>query len=171
MSDYGALLRRRSIRKFKQGKVPHEIVQKILAAGMAAPSAHNFQPWEFIVIRDPEKLAKLSRVCKYWRLLREADMAIAVVANLDGCPRELDGYFTEDCGACTQNMLIAATGEGIGSCWLGCWPTPANVEGVRSVLEIPPDVIPFSLVALGYAGEEKAAHNEFYAQKVHLEKY
>jgi nitroreductase len=171
LSEYGALLKRRSIRKFKQGKVPDDVVQRILIAGMAAPSAHNFQPWEFILIRDREKLTELSRVCKYWRLLREADFAIAVVANLDGCPPEIDGYFTEDCGACTQNMLIAATGEGIGSCWLGCYPTATNVRGVRDALQIPPAIIPFSLAAFGYAAEEKPAHNEYHAQKVHLEKY
>lgn len=171
MSEYGALLRRRSIRKFRPETVPDEIVQRILVAGMAAPSAHNFQPWEFIVMRDREKLKELSRLCKYWRMLAEADFAIAVLANLEGCPRELEGYFPEDCGACTQNMLIAATGEGIGSCWLGCWPTPANVESVRKALKIPPGIIPFSLIAFGYAGEEKPAHNEYHAQKVHLEKY
>ena len=171
MSEYSALLGRRSIRRFKQEPVASETVQKILVAGMAAPSAHNFQPWEFVVVRDREKLAEISRVCRYWRFLRDAGLAIAVLANLEGCTPELEGFFPEDCGACTENMLVAATVEGLGSCWLGCYPVRENVEGVRQALEIPENIIPFSVIALGVPAEKKETHSAYLPDKVHFEKY
>lgn len=171
MSEYGALLKRRSIRKFKQERIPDDTVQRILTAGMAAPSAHNNQPWEFIIIRDKKMLSDLSRVCKYWKLLTEADIAIVVVANLSQYNLEPRGFFIEDCSACTQNILIAAQGEGLGAVWLGCYPAEENMEGTRQLLGIPADIIPISLVACGVPAEEKPAHNEYYPGKVHWEQY
>ncbi len=171
MSEYGALFLRRSIRKFRQEKVPEDTIQKILKAGMAAPSAHNNQPWEFIVMRDKKTLSELSRVCRYWTLLKDADTAIAVVANLNHYNCEPRGFYVEDCSACTQNMLIAAVGEGLGAVWLGCYPAEENVKGARPLLGVPDDILPFSIVALGFPAEEKPAHNEYYPNKVHWDKY
>ena len=171
MSEYDALLSRRSIRRFKQGKVPDETVRKILIAGMAAPSAHNNQPWEFIVVHDRTTLMEMAKVCKYWTMLREADFAIAVVANLKQYKCEYRDFFIEDCSASTQNMLIAATGEGLGAVWLGCYPSGEYMAGLAPILEIQDDIIPFSIVALGCPGEQKPAHSEFYPNKVHSEKY
>lgn len=171
MSEYGALLKRRSIRKFKQEKVSDEMIQKILTAGMAAPSAHNNQPWEFIVVRDKKTLSDLSGLCKYWRLLKDADFAIVVVANLRNYNCEYRDFFIEDCSASTQNLLIATTGEGLGAVWLGCYPVEEYMEGVRPLLQIPTELLPFSLVACGVPAEEKPAHNEYYPNKVHREQY
>lgn len=171
MSGYDALLKRRSIRKFKQEKVPDDAIQKILTAGMAAPSAHNNQPWEFIIVRDKKTLSDLSRVCRYWTPLREADLAIVVVANLERYNCEPRGFFVEDCSACTQNILVAAQGEGLGAVWLGCYPADENIEGTRRLLGIPEDILPFSLIACGVPAEEKPAHSEYYPNKVHWDKY
>lgn len=171
MSEYGALFERRSIRKFKDERVPDDTLQKILTAGMAAPSAHNNQPWEFIVIRDKKMLSDLSQVCRYWKLLKDADTGIAVVANLRNYNCEPVGFFVEDCSACTQNMLIAAAGEGLGAVWLGCYPAEENVQGTRRILGIPEDLVPVSLIACGAPAEEKPAHNEYYPNKVHWDKY
>lgn len=171
MSGYEALLARRSIRKFKSEPVPEDVVQRILTAGMVAPSAHNFQPWEFIVVRCRDKLAELSRVCKYWRFLDEAGLAVVVLANLSSRIPDLEGFFPQDCGACTENLLIAATGEGLGSCWLGCYPVRENMDGVRKALGVPGSVIPFSLVALGVSDSNRRPRTTFLAEKVHFDKY
>jgi nitroreductase len=171
MSEYEAIFKRRSIRKFKQEKVSDDVVKNMLRAAMAAPSAHNLQPWEFIVVRDKAMLQKLSRVCQYWTMLSQADFAVAVVANLDGYPKEIGDYYVQDCAACTQNMLVAAAGEGIGGVWLGCYPTEENMEGVSALLGLPERVVPIAMTAFGVPDSVRPPHEEYDANKVHFEKY
>ncbi len=171
MSEYEAIFKRRSIRKYKEEKVTDQVVVNMLRAAMAAPSAHNIQPWEFVVVRNREKLQLLSQVCKYWTMLRFADFAVAVVANLDGYPSEIGDYYVQDCAACTQNMLVAAAGEGIGGVWLGCYPTQENMEGTSALLGLPDHVVPIAMTAFGVPDSVRPPHEEYHAGKVHLEQY
>ena len=171
MSGYDAIFKRRSIRMYKQERVSDEVVRNILRAAMAAPSAHNIQPWEFIVVRDKEMLHQLAPVCKYWTMLTRADFAVAVLANLEGYPKEIGGYYVQDCAACTQNMLVAAAGQGIGGVWLGCYPARENMEGVRALLHLPENVVPIAMTAFGVPESEGPPHDEYHADKVHFEKY
>ena len=133
MSEYDSIFKRRSIRRYTQEKVPDETIKKMLQAAMAAPSAHNLKPWEFIVVRDKKTLEAMAGVCKYWTMLRYADFAVVVSANLEGYPMEIGDYYVQDCAACTENMLIAAAGEGVGGVWLGCYPTQENMKGVSDL--------------------------------------
>jgi nitroreductase len=171
MSEYEAIFKRRSIRRYKEEKVPDEVVRSILRAGMAAPSAHNVQPWEFVVVRERETLSKLSQICKYWTMLRSADFAVAVLANLEGYPVEIGNYYVQDCSACTQNMLVAAAGEGIGGVWLGCYPTQENMEGVSALLRLPATTLPIAMTAFGVPAFMRPPHEEYHADKVHFETY
>jgi len=143
----------------------------MLKAAMAAPSAHNVQPWEFVVVRERETLDQLAKVCKYWSMLRFADLAVAVLANLEGYPMEIGDYYVQDCAACTQNMLVAAAGLGVGGVWLGCYPTRENMEGVSGLLQLPGNVVPIAMTAFGIPDSERPPHDEYHDAKVHFEKY
>jgi nitroreductase len=171
MNGYDAIFKRRSIRRYTPEKVPDETVKKMLQAAMAAPSAHNLKPWEFVVVRDKQTLEAMARVCKYWTMLRYADFAVAVLANMDGYPKEIGDYYVQDCAACTENMLVAAAGEGIGGVWLGCYPTQANMEGVTALLALPGNVVPITVAAFGVPDAQRSPHNEYFEKKVHFEKY
>lgn len=147
---------RRSIRKYKKGAViPKEDLKQILKAAMMAPSACNTRPWEFVVVEDPKRLEEIMAVHPYSSMLKTASLAIIVCAKpelQDGiCP----GYFPEDCGAATQNILLAATELGYGTCWCGVYPMEERVNAIRDVLGV--DSSPFSIVAMGVADETPAA--------------
>jgi nitroreductase len=163
------LLSRRSIRKFQQKAVPDAMVQKILEAAMEAPSAGNQQPWRFIVIRDRAMLNDIPSVHPYAGMLKEADLAILVVADVSA--EKYPGYFPQDCSAATQNILLAAHAQGLGSVWLGVFPDEERVRAVGQKLGVPGNLMPFSLVAIGWPGEEKGRGGRFDAKRIYLDKW
>lgn len=171
MQSYQALLDRRSVRQYQNKAIPDDILKEILRAGMYAPSAMNSQPWEFIVVRDPAALSALSRLAPYWKMLPQAGAAIVVVANLTDYRSSHRDFFIQDCAACTQNMLIAAQGLGLGGVWLGLHPKEELKKEVASLLHIPGEIIPFSIISLGYPAEFPHPHTSYKEEKVFFESY
>ena len=114
---------RRSIRKYKEGaEIPKEDLKQILEAAMMAPSACNTRPWEFVVLQDREKLNALMKVHPYVSMLKTASLAIIVCAKPEVQEGICPGYFPQDCGAATQNILLAAKELRYGTCWCGVYP-------------------------------------------------
>lgn len=148
---------RRSVRTYSDKEIQDEEIWKILKAAMQAPSAGNEQPWHFIVVRDKEKLRKMSEAFTFGQMLPNASAAIVVCADpkLSKYPYEM---WVQDCSAATQNILIAARCLGIGSVWLGVYPREERMANLRKILQIPDDIVVFSVVSLGYPKSE----NEFY---------
>lgn len=164
-----AIFQRRSIRRYTKEKVSDETAKKLLQAAMAAPSANNQQPWEFIVIRDKKTFARIMEVHPYSTPLLEADLAIVVCGNTD---REKGkGYWVQDCSAATQNILLETQYLGLGAVWLGVYPREERVNGVKEILNLPEAVIPLSIVAIGYPAEQKEPVDRFDETKIHYEKW
>ena len=164
------IFRRRSIRKYTSQPVEPEKLDLLLKAGMAAPSAMNCRPWEFIVVTDPEKLAQFRK-----RLIfgdRNAPAAIVVCGNpaLSTNPAARL-FWVQDCSAATENILIAATGLGLGTVWIGVHPVAKFVKTVREIMSIPKKVTPLCIIYVGYPAEEKPARTRYDGQRVHREKY
>ena len=154
------IFKRRSIRKYKSDPVSKELIHEIIKAGIAAPSAGNQQPWHFIVLDNRKILDWIpDNIHPHSKMLKEAPVGILLCG--DPTLEKHKGYWVQDCAACTQNMLLAATSAGLGSVWLGIYPRENRVIGLRQLLGIPEHVIPFSIVALGYAAEEKPEKTEF----------
>ncbi len=164
------ILKRRSIRKFTNQPISDEIVKQLLEAGMAAPSAGNEQPWQFVVITQREILDKIPAIHQYSQMLKQAPLAILVCADMSLNKYDID-YWIQDCAAATQNILLAATHKGLGSVWLGVYPRHERVEGLRQLFSIPEYVIPFALIALGYPDEEKPPINRYKEDRVHYNKW
>ncbi len=165
MNTLETIRSRRSIRKYKEGAViPKEDIKQILEAAMMAPSACNTRPWEFVVVQNREKLNALVEVHPYVKMLKTASLAIIVCAKpelQDGiCP----GYFPEDCGAATQNLLLAAAELGYGTCWCGVYPMEARIAEVRGVIGM--ESTPFAIVAMGVADEAPAARGFYDEERV-----
>ena len=160
-----AIFKRRSIRKYTSEPVSEEQIEKILRAGMAAPSAGNQQPWHFIVIDDREILSEIPKCHPYSKMLNEASCAIVVCGDVT--LQRFEGYWVQDCSAATQNMLLMATELGLGSVWLGVYPREERVEALKTLLKIPEHVIPLSIISLGYPAEEKEPNNRFDETRVH----
>ncbi len=164
-----AIFERRSIRKYKDTPIGKETIQKLLAAGMAAPSAGNGQPWHFIVIDDRNTLVKITEFHQYSQMLKEAPAAIIVCGNTRH--ERYGGFWVQDCAAATQNILLEAHDQGLGSVWLGVFPVESHVKNLQALLEIPEDVVPLSIISLGYPDEHKDPVDRYSEDKVHWNKW
>ena len=169
MDCFEAIYGRRSIRKYTDQDVSDDLVEIVLAAAMAAPSAGNQQPWHFVVMRDRVILDAITEFHEYSAMLKEAPAAIAVCADLN--IERHKGYWTQDCAAATQNLLLAAHAKGLGAVWLGVHPRPHREAGLRKLLNLPDSVQPFCIVSLGYPAEEKEPSNRFKEERVHTNRW
>lgn len=160
-----SILKRRSIRKYKDLKVSDEIVEDLLKAAMAAPSAGNEQPWEFVVLRDKEIMKNITEVHPYSKMLLNSDVAIVVCG--DEKKEVFKGYWVQDCSAATENILLASQDMGLGAVWLGVYPIVDRVKKIQEILGLPTSVVPLSIVPIGYPDEEKTPEDRFDRTRIH----
>jgi len=163
-----AILTRRSVRKYTDKPVSDETLRKLLEAAMAAPSAHNKQPWHFIVVRDRVVLNKVPEYHQYSKMLESAALAIVVCG--DNTVQETD-FWLHDCSAATENMLIAANALGLGAVWLGVHPSKQLIENTRQLFGIPDHVTPLCIVSMGYPSELKPPRQNYNIERVHSNKW
>ncbi|NLN71111.1 MAG: nitroreductase family protein [Chloroflexi bacterium] len=169
METLKAIFTRRSVREFKQDLVSEADVHDLLRAGMQAPSARNEQPWHFIVIDDPALLHAIPEFHPYSKMLLEAPLAILVCSD-----HKLESKRTSwvlDCSAATQNILLAAHAKGLGAVWVGIFPNAERVAGMQSLLEMPEDVQPVALVAVGHPAATPEPADRFKKERVHQNKW
>ena len=163
------IFERRSIRKYSKLPISDSDIENLLRAAMAAPSAGNQQPWEFILIKDKNILADITKVHPYSQMLKEAQLAIVVCADLD--KEKHSGYWVQDCSAATENILIESQYLGLGSVWLGVYPREDRVKGLKELLNLPVRVVPLSIVSLGYPAEKKDPSNRYDKLRIHINKW
>lgn len=163
------VLARRTIRKYTRQPVGDEKIQSVLEAAMAAPSAGDERPWHFVVIRDRGTLDAIPDFHAHANMMKDAPVALLVCADLSLVKYE--GFWVQDCAAATQNILIQATTEGLGSAWLGVCPREERMAKVRELLELPENVVPFALVALGHPAERKPPAKRYNELRVHYDKW
>ena len=161
------ILSRRSIRKYTDEPVSGEDMKKLLEAGMAAPSSRNLKPWHFVTVASRETLDRLAEVHPHGKMLYTATAAIAVCGQIDLSP----DYWVQDCSAATENILVAASALGLGTCWLGVHPREERIEAIASVLGIPAGTGILSLIAVGHPDEEKDARTQYDGSRVHRERW
>lgn len=169
MDAMDAIFCRRSIRKYTPQPVPDSVVTELLRAAMAAPSASNQQPWQFVVITDRALLDKIPTVHAHAQMCKDAPLAILVC--MDSHLEKHEGMGVQDLSASSENVLIAACALGLGAVWLGVYPREDRVSGLRSLLGLPEHVIPFSLIAIGYPGEQKPRAERYDPERVHLNRW
>lgn len=164
-----AIFKRRSIRVYTDGDVGEEAVRKILQAAMAAPSAGNEQPWHFIVIKDKENLGELADFSPYAKMLKGASAAIVVCGDLN--LERHKGYWVQDCSAATENMLIEIAELNLGAVWLGVYPVEERIEYIKKQFNLPDNIVPFSVVSIGYPAQVLKSINRYDQGRVHNEKW
>ncbi|ANX02317.1 NADH dehydrogenase [Thermoclostridium stercorarium subsp. leptospartum DSM 9219] len=169
MDVIDAILTRRSIRKFTGRVISDDELNVLLKAGFQAPSAHNLQPWHFVVVKDKEKLEKMAEKHPYAKMLPQSGCGIIVCGDINRETRE--GFLVEDCSAAIQNILFAAHGIGLGAVWCGIYPDADRTKVFSEILSLPDNIIPVGLIAVGYPNEEKSPQDRFDNTKVHYEKW
>lgn len=161
-----AILKRRSVRDFKSDHVSDEIIEELLIAAMAAPSACNKCPWEFYVVKSEEALKEVKKASMFSRY--NAPLAIVVCGNLKkALPLKMADYWIHDCSAATENILLRAVDLGLGSCWCGAYPQEKVVERLRKVLNLDNHIVPLNIILLGYPVKDTTPRSQYVKEKVH----
>lgn len=158
---------RRSIRKYQQKDVSEELIIELLRAAMHAPSAGNEQPWHFVVIRSEDRKQRIAEIHPYAQMVTQAPVAILVCGDLS--LEKYKGFWIQDCSAATLNILLRATELGLGSVWCGIFPNEERVRAFKGFFNLPENVIPFSLVPVGYPAETPKPVDRFKPERIHFE--
>lgn len=161
------IYKRRSIRKFKKDKIPHEIITELLKCAMAGPSACNKRPWEFYVIKNEIVLETLKKASKFTSY--DAPLAIVVCGNQNlSLSKQENDFWIQDCSAAIENILLAATSFDLGSVWCGLYPLKVSVKRVKEILNIPEHVVPLGIVYIGYPIESLPERSQYEEEKIHI---
>jgi nitroreductase len=161
MDALEAIRKRRSVRSYTGESIPREDLETIIDAGRLAPTGHNKQPWDFIVVTDPDTLAELS-VAATW--MQQASAVIAVV--IDPSTR----FWLQDSSAAVESMLIAATALGYGSCWLE-GNTQRHEAAFKALLNVPDDKRLTTLVPIGVPTDWPTRDKRSLEDVLHWESY
>jgi nitroreductase len=169
MNTLKAILTRRSIRQYKKKKISKEKINQILKAAMYAPSAMNYQPWHFIVLNKREDIDHLYAINRHAEMVLKAPLALIICGDTNA---EMDtDYLVQDCSAATQNALLAIHDLGLGGVWISAYPNKDTIDGIRTYYGIPENIVPVSIISLGYPAEEVKAENRYNKSRVHLNKW
>ncbi len=153
-----AILERRSTRKFKSDKIPAATVGRLIDAARWAPSAGNIQAWRIIVVYNQEKKEQLVPAALGQKFLAQAPVVFVICALPEQSAKRYQErgrnlYVIQDTAAMVQNILLAAEGYGLGSCWMGAF----DENAVNEVLELPKDYRPVAIIPIGYSDGERQA--------------
>lgn len=166
------IFQRTSVRKYTNQSITKEQIEMLLKAGMAAPSAKNVQPWEFIVVQKKETMLKIAEFHPYSSMLKDSPLVIVVCGNESKINIEgIEELWPQDCSAATQNILLEATELGLGGVWLGVYPKKNIMNNLAELLILPKHIIPFSIISIGYPAEEAKPKDKFDHKRIHYEKW
>lgn len=166
------ILERTSVRSYLDKSIEDDKIEKLLRAGMAAPTAVNKQPWHFVVVTDKSLLQKLAKANPYAEMVARAPLAIVVCGDmtkaLDGNARE---FWVQDCSAASENILLAATGLGLGAVWTGTYPSEERCAAVSEVLGLPETLIPLNTIVIGYPDGEVTPKDKWQESNISYNMY
>ena len=161
MDAIEAIRKRRSVREYTGDAIPPKDLETIVDAGRLAATGSNKQPWDFIVVTERDMIERL-KVASQW--MDKAGAIIAVV--MDPSSR----WWVEDGAAAVENMLIASTALGYGSCWLEGYTLPREAE-FKELLEVPKEKRLLTLVPIGVPVEWPTIEKKSLKEVLHWEKY
>jgi nitroreductase len=151
--DFQELISKRySVRAYKSDPVPEDKLQQVLDAARLAPTAHNYQPFQLIVLRTAGRAAELKRIYERdW--LSQAPVIVVVCAVYEGAWLRMDkkNYAEVDATIAMDHLILAATDLGLGTCWIAAF----NPQELRALLKLPADVEPIALTPIGYAANQQ----------------
>ncbi len=154
MQVYETIIKRRSIRRYKQKPIPIEILKKLVNAARLAPSAANLQPFKYVVVYDKKLCNQIFKTIKWASYLkpswspREGERPTAYIVILN--TQRDNPYYMRDMGLAAENIILSAEEEGIGCCIL----YNIDRDAIRDILNIPVEYQIDSMISLGYKGEE-----------------
>lgn len=172
MLTLDAIAQRSSIRAYSDRPVEEEKVTALLRAAMAAPSARDCRPWAFVVIKNRKVLQTIADSLQNSKMAAKAQLAIAVCGDMtkamDGDGRD---FWIQDASAATENLLLAATAQGLGAVWTGIYPSERRTAIVREILQLPEHVIPLNIIPVGYPAGEATPKDKWNPDNIHNDRW
>ncbi len=162
---------RKSVRNFTGEPVNREMLEKIVRAGMAAPTAVNMQPWSFVIVTDRKTLDTLRDGLPYAKMLGKAGAAIVVCAIPEKAFEKKTEFAVIDSTCAGENILLATEALGLGAVWTAAYPYQDRMDVVRKALDIPADIIPLNVIPVGHPTGTDQPKNKFKAENIHWEKW
>jgi nitroreductase len=167
------LKNRRSVRQFTGEKISNEKLQTLEQALLLAPTSRNLEPWEFIIVRDKNKLKELSLLKPHSAaFLKDCDAAFVICGNT-----EISDVCIEDCSIASIILQLTAESIGLGSCWAQVRlrkydDKTTSEEYVRSVMKLPSKYTVVSVIGVGYPASKGAPKElkDLSYEKLHAEK-
>lgn len=161
---FDTIMARRSIRSFTDKPVSREDISILLKAAMAAPSACNLQPWAFVVVDEPSTLERVRATLTQGQY--NAPAMIVVCGISKHIPWDGDGWM-QDCGGAAQNIMLEAVELGLATVCVGGF----EENELKTVLNIPEDVMPMCVIELGYGAYEREPLSRYTEEAVHWQSY
>jgi nitroreductase len=160
MEFFEVIKNRKSIRSFKRQALPQEVINQLIDAAKAAPSAGNAQPWAFVLATQQKTKQVLAQAAFNQKWLEEAAAVFVVCADMKRAEESYGErgrtlYCIQDTAAAVENILLAATALGLGGCWMGAF----HEDEVRSIINAPSEMRPVALVPVGYPNESPRARS------------
>ncbi len=137
---------RTSIRKYKKSEISSDVLEQLVDAGRRAPSARAVEPWEFVIVQSQQSLLKLSQIAANGSFIKDAQAVIIVFCKNTK-------YYLEDGCAATENILLAATANGLGACWIA--GDKKEYAGEVGKMFNAGDLQLISIISLGFSDESK----------------
>jgi nitroreductase len=163
---------RKSVRTFTSEPVPKEKLEVLIRAGMAAPTAKDKRPWEFIVVTDRAVLKQLADALPFAKMADKAAAAIIVGGDMQKQWGGMDSdYWIMDCSAATENILLAAESMGLGAVWTAVYPEESRIRTVRQILGIPSHIVPLNLIPLGVPAGREKSKDKYNPAQIHWNKW
>lgn len=157
MEFYDTIKQRRSIRSMRGDPISDAVLMRILEAGRLAPSWCNRQCWRFLVVKDGAKLKQLADILgenSAAEAVRQAPVSLLVLADPSDSARfEGKSYYLADAAIAMEHIILAATAEGLGTCWVGAF----SEYSVRNLFALPRDISIIGITPIGYPNETPAA--------------
>jgi nitroreductase len=162
---------RKSVKSFTGAPVSAEHLDKILRAGMAAPTAVNKQPWSFVVVTERKTLDALSAGLPNARGIDKAGAVIVVCAEPEKANLQSRDFAVIDASLASENILLATEALGLGGHWTASFPYEDKMKHVRTVLGIPANIIPLNVILIGVPTGEDKPKDKYQKDKIHLGKW
>lgn len=162
MDVFEAMTKRYSCRAYESRAIEAEKLEKVLNSARIAPSAKNLQDWRFVVVTEPSIKAKLVEAANGQAFIAEAPAVIIACSNSDyvmSCGQPIGPI---DISIALEHIALAATAEGLATCWIGSF-SPAKV---RQVVSIPEDIEVIELMPIGYPADKAREANRLGLGKI-----
>jgi nitroreductase len=155
MEFYDVIAKRYSVRAYQSAPVAQETLQRVLEAAALAPTAHNNQPFNLVVIHTAGREQELAQIYdRDWFYQAPLLVCAVGIPHRSWVHRSGKTYLDVDVAIVMDHLILAATAEGLGTCWVASF----NIAAARQVLQLPPDVEPIVFTPLGYPAEEFKPH-------------